>query len=174
MVTHRARSAGCRYAGRIVWNRQTLIKDPETGKRVSRENPREKWMIADADHLRIIDADTWERTRTRREERGGPRSGYATRPKYLLSGLVKCGCCGSGYVGGGKDKRGAVLVCTRMKETGLCDNRRSIGREAIERLVLKGIEEQLAAPELVAEYVREYHRASRELYSSTAHRRRAP
>jgi hypothetical protein len=38
--------------------------------------------------------------------------------------------------------------------------------------VLKGIEENLAAPELIAEYVREYHRISRELHSSTAHRQR--
>ncbi|WP_321176614.1 hypothetical protein [Bradyrhizobium sp. USDA 3256] len=37
---------------------------------------------------------------------------------------------------------------------------------------MKGIEENLAAPELVAEYVREYHRMARELHSSTAHRRR--
>ncbi|WP_245322142.1 recombinase family protein [Bradyrhizobium sp. LTSPM299] len=46
------------YAGRIVWNRQTFIKDPETGKRISRENPRDQWMTAEAEHLRIIDADT--------------------------------------------------------------------------------------------------------------------
>jgi site-specific DNA recombinase len=58
------------YAGRIVWNRQTFIKDPETG----RQNPRDQWMTADAEHLRIIDAETWDRVRARREERGGPKS----------------------------------------------------------------------------------------------------
>lgn len=76
-----------------------------------------------------------------------PRGSYATRLRKLLSGLVKCGCCGSGYVVGGNDKRGPLLLCTRMKETGLCDNRRTIAREAIEALVLKGIEEHLAATE---------------------------
>jgi len=59
-----------------------------------------------------------------------------------------------------------------MKETGLCENRRTVSRFAIENLVLKGIEENLASPALIAEYVREYHRLSRELHSSTAHRRR--
>lgn len=59
-----------------------------------------------------------------------------------------------------------------MKETGLCDNRRTVPRESIEAIVLKGVEENLAAPELIAEYVREYHRMSRELHGSTAHRRR--
>jgi len=160
------------YAGRIVWNRQTFIKDPETGKRISRENPREQWMTADAEHLRIVDAETWAKVRARREDRGGANRTHATRPKNLLSGLIKCGCCGSGYVVGGNDKRGSILVCTRMKETGLCENRRTVPRAAIEALVLKGIEENLAAPELIAEYVREYHRMSRELHSSTAHRHR--
>ncbi|WP_244607549.1 recombinase zinc beta ribbon domain-containing protein [Bradyrhizobium symbiodeficiens] len=96
----------------------------------------------------------------------------ATRPKHLLSGLIKCRCCGSGYVVGGSDKRGSILFCSRMKETGFCDSRRSVPRESIETLVLKGIEEKLATPELIAEYVREYQRMSRELNSSTAHRRR--
>jgi site-specific DNA recombinase len=160
------------YAGRIVWNRQTFIKDPETGKRISRENPREQWMTAEAEHLRIIDADTWAKVRTRREDRGGPKGTYATRPRNLLSGIVKCGCCGSGYVVGGNDKRGPLLLCTRMKETGLCDNRRTVSRLAIEDLVLTGIEENLASPALIAEYVREYHKTSRELHGSTAHRRR--
>lgn len=59
-------------------------------------------------------------------------------------------------------------------ETGLCENRRTVSRKAVEALVLKGIEEQLATPELIAEYVREYQRMSRELNSSTAHRRRRP
>jgi len=39
------------YAGRIIWNRQRFIKDPETGKRISRENPREQWMTAEAKDL---------------------------------------------------------------------------------------------------------------------------
>jgi site-specific DNA recombinase len=160
------------YAGRIVWNRQSFIKDPETGKRISRENPREQWMSAEAEHLRLIDADTWARVQARKKERGGERKRHATRPRNLLSGLVKCGCCGSGYIVGGNDKRGSLLVCSRMKETGLCDNRRTVPRLAIEDLVLKGIEENLASPALIAEYVREYHRTYRELHSSTAHRRR--
>lgn len=39
------------YAGRIIWNRQRFIKDPETGKRISRENRREQWMTAEAKDL---------------------------------------------------------------------------------------------------------------------------
>jgi site-specific DNA recombinase len=51
-------------------------------------------------------------------------------------------------------------------------HRNFVSRLAIEALVLKGIEENLASPALIAAYVSEYHRASRELHGSTAHRRR--
>jgi hypothetical protein len=59
-----------------------------------------------------------------------------------------------------------------MRETGLCENRRTVASEAVEARVLKGIEENLASPELIAEYAREYQRMFRELNSSSAHRRR--
>ena len=43
------------YIGRIVWNRQRFIKDPETGKRASRLNPRDEWVVQEVPELRIID-----------------------------------------------------------------------------------------------------------------------
>ena len=41
------------YIGRIVWNRQRFIKDPDTGKRVSRPNPEEEWITRDVPELRM-------------------------------------------------------------------------------------------------------------------------
>jgi site-specific DNA recombinase len=156
------------YNGRIVWNRQRFIKDPETGRRVSRPNPQSEWMTADAPQLRIIDDETWAEAQRRRAERGGECRHQATRPRRLLSGLLKCGCCGSGYVVSGKDKRGTYLRCSRMIETGLCDNRRTVGLESLENRVIRGLEEHLASPDLIAEYVREYHRAWTSFRDSTA------
>lgn len=43
------------YIGLLVFNRVQMVKDPETGRRISRPNPPEKWQIVDAPHLRIID-----------------------------------------------------------------------------------------------------------------------
>jgi site-specific DNA recombinase len=34
------------YAGRLVWNKVRMVKDPDTGKRVSRANPRSEWQSA--------------------------------------------------------------------------------------------------------------------------------
>jgi hypothetical protein len=55
-----------------------------------------------------------------------------------------------------------------MKETGLCGNKRMVPRAVVEAVVLKGIEENLAAPELIAEYVAEYHQMTRELHSRSS------
>jgi len=49
------------YVGRVVWNRQSFIKNPETGRRVSRANPQSEWMTADVPELRIIERETWEK-----------------------------------------------------------------------------------------------------------------
>ena len=43
------------YAGGLVWNRQRFIKDPNTGKRVSRPNPEAKWIRTEVPELRIVD-----------------------------------------------------------------------------------------------------------------------
>lgn len=43
------------YAGRLEWNRCSYVKDPRTGKRVARPNPREAWEIVPVPDLRIVD-----------------------------------------------------------------------------------------------------------------------
>jgi hypothetical protein len=35
------------YVGRLVWNRQQFVKDPNTGWRQARPNPETKWIIED-------------------------------------------------------------------------------------------------------------------------------
>ena len=47
------------YRGTIVYNRQRFLKDPMTGKRVSRPNPESEWQRQDVPELRIIDEALW-------------------------------------------------------------------------------------------------------------------
>ena len=35
------------YIGRLVWNRLRYIKNPDTGKRISRLNPEAEWIVKD-------------------------------------------------------------------------------------------------------------------------------
>jgi hypothetical protein len=42
------------YIGRLVWNRLRYVKDPDTGKRVSRPNPPSEWVTTSVPELRIV------------------------------------------------------------------------------------------------------------------------
>jgi len=42
------------YMGERVWNRQRFIKDPSTGKRVARPNPRDAWVTTAVRELAIV------------------------------------------------------------------------------------------------------------------------
>jgi site-specific DNA recombinase len=42
------------YVGRLVWNRLRYVKNPDTGKRVSRLNPPSEWMTRELPALQIV------------------------------------------------------------------------------------------------------------------------
>lgn len=69
---HRIRGTGLLnnelYIGRLVWNRLRYVKDPESGKRVSRRNPPEEWITKDVPDLRIIDTPLWHAVKFRQGE----------------------------------------------------------------------------------------------------------
>jgi hypothetical protein len=70
------------YAGRIVWNRQRFVKDPDTGRRVSRPNPESEWLSADVPELRIVDQETFETAQNRKAARAGDKQRHTpTRPR---------------------------------------------------------------------------------------------
>jgi site-specific DNA recombinase len=43
------------YIARLVWNRLRYLKDPSTGKRISRVNPESEWIVQHVPALRIIE-----------------------------------------------------------------------------------------------------------------------
>lgn len=66
---HRARGTGLLnnelYIGRLVWNRLRYVKDPQTGKRVSRLNDPSDWITTEVPELRIVDDSLWEAVKAR-------------------------------------------------------------------------------------------------------------
>ncbi|WP_258769972.1 recombinase family protein [Bradyrhizobium arachidis] len=42
------------YAGRLDWNKVGMVKDPDSGKRLSRPNPNSEWQVAGVPHLAIV------------------------------------------------------------------------------------------------------------------------
>ncbi|MDP0930222.1 recombinase family protein [Paracoccus onubensis] len=150
------------YIGRLVWNRLRYLKDPDTGRRVSRLNPETEWVVQEVPELRIIDQTLWDATKTRQGElafskRARPEGNPLTdrrRPKHLFAGLIKCGCCGGGYSMISKD----LLGCSTARNKGTCDNRVNIRRDALEASVLNGLRKHLMEPELFKEFCAEFTR----------------
>lgn len=154
---HRRRGTGILnnelYVGRRVWNRLHYVKDPDTGRRISRINPPSEWVVSDVPHLRIVDDELWKAVKTRQAETRNliVQSGVlmrARRPRHLFSGLTTCGSCGGGFVLTGK----GTLACFNARDRGTCTNRRTIKREDLEDRVMRAMQKRLFDPEAYTEF----------------------
>ncbi|WP_246220337.1 recombinase family protein [Parvibaculum indicum] len=160
------------YVGRIVWNKVRMVRHPDTGRKISRPNPKDQWESAAAPHLRIVDDETWAKVHELKSGRGGEHVKRGRRGSYLLSGLLKCGCCGSGLSIHDYDKTGKARVrCSAVRESGACSNRRILYLRDVEAAVLDGMRAQLRDPRLIEIYVRKYNEERRRLASGRAQRR---
>lgn len=145
------------YAGRLVWDKVRMVKDPATGKRISRPNPKDKYKTAAAPHLRIIDDETFTAAQALKTAKHRESSPKARAPKRVFSGLIKCGSCGGGMSSIGTDKKGLRIQCSAHREAGTCGNGRRIYIEEIETRVLDGLKKELTHPAVIAAYVDEYN-----------------
>lgn len=149
------------YVGRLVWNRQRFLKNPDTGKRVSRLNPEEDWVIQDVPELRIIDDKLWQTVKARQTEirkryvsEDGNSLAAVRRNRHLFSGLIKCAECGGGYSIVSKDTFG----CSTVKNKGTCKNPARMTRTELETRVLNALRNHLMTPDLFKEFCEEYTR----------------
>ena len=148
------------YVGRLEWNRCSYVKDPRTGKKVARPNPRERWEIVPVPELRIVSDELWDAVKARQAEvrivmtrdADGNALNRAHRRKYLLSGLLECGVCGGGFT----IIDAANYGCATHRSKGTCSNDLRVRREELERRVLDGLKERLLAPDLVEEFARAF------------------
>ncbi|UCI23973.1 recombinase zinc beta ribbon domain-containing protein [Mesorhizobium sp. B2-8-5] len=141
-----------------------VVKNPDTGKRVSRPNPKDQWQTKEVPHLRIIDEEVWQKAQALKVARVNACSHFKRRPAHLLSGLLRCGICGAGMSVHDRDKTGKTRIrCSAVRESGSCSNRRIIYLPEIEKAVLDGMRQQLKAPDLIEAYIRKYNQERREL-----------
>jgi DNA invertase Pin-like site-specific DNA recombinase len=135
------------YIGRLVWNRQRFLKDPDTGKRVPRMNSPSQWITKDVPELRIIDDDLWQAVKARhagvqrkwKAAQDDRRFNQFRRPKYLFSGLTKCGECGAGFVVHSREFLSGVLSPVRRAAVRVAsDGPLQPGRVASTRTAARG------------------------------------
>lgn len=137
------------YCGRQVWNRSRWIKHPETGRRVRRERPEAEWIISEHPELAIIDAATFEAVQARVRGRRLPVKG-GSHPRYLLSGVLRCGACGGAMVAVDRYRYG----CAAAKDRGTCSSRVHVPRAQAEHAMLAGIREQLLSDDAFQRFQR--------------------
>ena len=160
------------YAGRIVWNKVSKARNPYTGKRVPRINPSAEREAVELPTLRIVNAELWDRVQAIRGQRSVSHPHISRRPTHLLSGLLRCSCCGSGYTVHDRDKTGKVRIrCSAQRESGSCDNRQIVYLPSVEAAVIDGMREHLRDPRLIEVFVKRYN-AERKRLASTADRDR--
>lgn len=160
------------YVGRLVWNKVRMVKDPDSGKRLSRPNPKSDWQVAEVPHLAIVSPELFTAARQRKEERGRTHPSHQRRPRRMLSGLLRCGSCGSGMATNGRDKSGRVRIrCSAATESGTCPDAKTFYLDTVESAVLSGLKAELRAPKVIAEYVRAYLEERKRL-AATSHAKR--
>ncbi|HIF11283.1 MAG TPA: hypothetical protein EYQ81_16540, partial [Sneathiellales bacterium] len=93
-----------------------------SGMRVSRLRPEEEWVRVEVPELRFIDDDLWAKVKARQDSfqvkprRGSNSGGVGPRPKFLLSGFLRCAKCGGPMtIAGTVHKR---YYCKTAKEQG--------------------------------------------------------
>lgn len=144
------------YRGVIRWNRVRMVKDPATGKRISRINPAAATRDTPAPALAIVPAELAAAVDARRS-RPRVRPEHYRRARYLLSGLLRCASCGGGLSASGCDKSGRRrLRCSTGKESGTC-RAPTFYLDAVERVVLDRLRAEFRNPEVITAYVKEYH-----------------
>lgn len=144
------------YRGRLIWGRREWRKDPDSPRRKRRYRIREEkeWVKVDVPDLRIIDeatANAVDREFARRAT-GKGRSGNGQRAKYLLSGMIKCGVCGSSFTLAGKD----YYRCAGQRERGTCTNTTSVRREPLEESVMSALQSRLLTSDMAQIFAEEF------------------
>jgi site-specific DNA recombinase len=146
------------YSGRLVWNKVRMVKDPDSGKRLSRPNPKADWQITEVPDLAIIPKTLFEAAHARKIARSRTHPSHQRRPRHMLSGLLRCGACGAGMSTNGKDRSGRIRIrCSAATESGCCSEAKTFYLDTVESAVLSGLKAELREPRVIAEYVRTYH-----------------
>jgi len=141
------------YVGIQVWNRSNFLKNPDTGRRISRLNPETKWIVTEVPELRIVDDELWDKVKEYQAELDKKQTfQQKKRPPNLFSYSLECGECGGGMSLVSARRYG----CSTSRNKGTCDCRTTISQDVLEEKVLGALRGRLMDPELTKVFCDEY------------------
>ena len=148
------------YRGVLVWNRTQDVRDPTTGRKIARPKPQSEWVYKDIPHLRIISDELWDAVKARQKSLESKTGAWSKqRPKSLVSGLMRCGECGSPFIKHSQHR----FACTRRHSETICTHKLSIRQDEVEAAVIGALQSKLMDERLVKVFCEEYARHSNEL-----------
>lgn len=155
------------YQGTQEWNRVRMVRNPSTGKRVSRINNQEEIASFQSPELAIIDADTFQRVQAMFPQNENDHPSKYRRSKTIFSGLLKCGCCGGGMSMKDNNKGRIRMQCSVMKESRSCKNTSAFYLDDIAEAALGGLHDQLNKPTLMKQLIKSYNNERSQLAGDT-------
>lgn len=143
-----------KYIGDWTWNKTKWTRKRKTGKRVQAPRPKSEWVEYENPALLIVGRDKWDAVQERIERRKTGLRGKRVGPRrnYLLSGILKCGVCGSSLVVVKTGKDGDYWYrCNANWQRGakVCPNNVRVSGKEIEDRVIGALRNQLLAPEVI-------------------------
>jgi len=120
--------------------------------RLFKMRPRSEWISYADESLRIVSDELWERAQRRTQPaKEDTRLRTGGKPRYLLSGLLRCGVCDAHYT----ITDAVSYGCSSYHDGHACSNSIRVRRDRVERLLLGPIRDDLLVPERVERMVRE-------------------
>lgn len=148
------------YMGDYYFN----VYDSKSGE----NRPPDEWIITKIPP--IINADIFEQVRLKRESRSPARSNpRAISSPCLLTGLIKCGHCGSALtLATGKGGKYRYYKCTNRKNKGnsTCVSK-NLPMEKIDKIILNELADKAFSPERIQKIVSEFRIAQQSRHDAS-------
>ncbi len=151
------------YRGVITWNRTK--KRDQWGAHHQTDRPEAEWVRVPAPHLQIVTEAQWQqahgviaKTRALLYGARALRRPYRNVPKFLLTGLVACGVCGSPlYVRSGTHGKGRKhgFICSgyHLRGRTVCPNRTVAPMADTDEMVLEALLDEVLDPSILTDAV---------------------
>jgi site-specific DNA recombinase len=152
------------YVGVYLKNRFVNVKNPSTGKVITRAADPDDLITAQVPHLRIIDQKLWDAVHKIRTMRGNKKFGASgqvqravvPRMPHLLAGLLRCAECNGKMIVNASDRNGVKRVCcSAALNRQSCKHGKTYSLDKLTALAVESMCSHLTDPEFMKEKARE-------------------
>lgn len=134
-----------KYIGRYTFNKTHNIKT-ESGKKIFKKNPKEKWITIENAIPAIVDYELFMEVQQIMDNNSRNFRSFNTHNVYLLSGKLYCGKCNAVMIGktraNGKGIVTSSYACGGRNKGTKCDMK-EVKKETIENIIIEHLEKEI-------------------------------